>query len=306
MKALITGASGLVGHALERELKFAPGYDVVVTPRPNIDLCDFAATRAFFVDARPEIVFHIAAKVGGLGGNIAAPGQFFYENVVINTNVIEAARLAGARKIVAMGSSACYSDSVPLPMSERAIWDGPPHGSEAPYAHAKRAMLAQLEAYNVQYGLDYAFCLATNMFGPFDKYDEQHGHVVPTLISKFHRAVGSGERIVVWGTGTPTRDFLYSKDVARFLRVIGASYTGSINLASGATVTIRELVEMLRRVSGYKGVIEWDQTKPNGQELRRYDISKLKALRLAPKFDLETALDETYRWYEENIESVRR
>ncbi|MHB8285115.1 MAG: GDP-L-fucose synthase family protein [Caulobacteraceae bacterium] len=306
IRALVTGANGLVGNAVVDELRSDGGYEVIAVSRSDVDLRSADATTQFFERRRPDVVFHLAAKVGGLGGNLAAPGLFFYENVLINTNVIEASRIAGARKVVAMGSSACYSDAIKLPMAESDIWDGPPHGSEAAYAHSKRSMLAQLEAYNLQYGMDYAYCIATNMFGPNDKFDETHGHVLPSLISKFHRGVNQGAKVTVWGTGTPKRDFLYSKDVGRFLRVIAEQFTGSINVASGEVVTIRELVESIRKVSGFTGAVDWDVSKPNGQEMRGYDIRKLKSLGLIPMFDLEVALRETYEWFCQNVNDLRR
>jgi GDP-L-fucose synthase len=246
------------------------------------------------------VVFHLAARVAGIGGNLAAPGEFFYENLVINTNVIEAARRAGAGKVVAVGTAAIYSDLVALPMSEDDLWLGPPHHSEAPYGHAKRAMLAHLEAYRQQYGLDFAYCILTNTFGPHDTFDEQRGHVMPSLISKFHRAANEGGAVTVWGTGAPTRDFLYVKDAARAIRLAGVGHSGPINVASGAAVSIRDVVEVIGTVSGHAGEVRWDASKPDGQPARGYDVSRLRALGFQPAYDLVAAVAETYAWYRDN------
>ena len=273
------------------------GYDAIGLQRTDADLTDPAATHALFARIRPDMVLHLAARVAGLGGNLATPGQMFYANILINTNVIEAARRAGARKIVAVGSTAVYSDIVPLPMREDDIWLGPPHGSEAPYGNAKRAMLAQLEAYKLEYGLDYAYATLTNSFGPDDTFDEKHGHVMPSLISKFHRATQNNENVTIWGTGTPQRDFIYSKDAAAALVTIMERGAGAINVASGREHSIRDMVGIMAEVANFRGEILWDSTKPDGQALRKYDISRLAALGFTPRYDLRAGIAETFAWY---------
>ena len=304
-RVLVTGASGLVGAALLDALR-ADGADVVGLSSRDVDLTDFAATRAAFERHRPALVFHLAARVRGIMGNQGVHGEAYLDNIRIGTNAIEAARLAGARKVVAMGSAAVYGDQVQLPMREEEVWTGPPHPSESGYAHAKRAMLAQLESYRDQWGLDYAYCISTNLFGPHDRFDERHGHVIPSLISKFHRAARGGERLSVWGTGAPRRDFLYVKDAARALVRIAEAFTGSINLATGTSVSIRETVELIAEVAGYRGAVEWDGTKPDGQRLRDYDVSRLAALGFAPAWTLRDALAETFAWFDANQALARR
>jgi GDP-L-fucose synthase len=303
---LVTGASGVIGTALVTELQANSGRPVVALTGRDVDLTDFAATAALFKQHRPAIVYHLAARVSGIMGNLRAQGQAYLDNARININTVEAARLAGAGKVVAMGSTAIYSDIVTLPMREEDVWLGPPHGSEAGYAHAKRGMLAQLQAYQDQYGLDYAYCISTNLFGPHDRFDEQHGHVLPSLISKFHRAAQDRGAVTVWGSGAPRRDFLYSKDAARALRMIGESFTGPINLATGTSISIQETAELIRGIADPAIDINWDRSKPDGQRLRDYDISKLRALGFAPQFSLEAALAETYRWYADNAALARR
>ncbi len=302
---LVTGAGGVIGTALVAELT-AHGGHVVALTRRDVDLTDFRATVALFQACRPAVVYHLAAHVSGIMGNLRAQGTAYFDNTLINTNTIEAARLAGARKVVVMGSAAIYSDDVAIPMREEDVWRGAPHGSEAGYAHAKRGMLAQLQAYWDQYGLDYAYCISTNLFGPHDRFDEQQGHVLPSLISKFHRAVRDGTPVTVWGSGRPKRDFLYAADAARAMRLIGESFNGTINLASGTAVSIQETAELIGRVTGYAGAIGWDRGKPDGQQLRGYDVSKLRALGFSPRYSLEAALAETCRWYAGNVALVRR
>jgi GDP-L-fucose synthase len=304
-RVLVTGGSGLVGAALLEALR-ASGADAVGLSSRDADLTDFAATCAAFERHRPELVFHLAARVRGIMGNHGVHGQAYLDNIRIGTNAIEAARLAGARKVVAMGSSAVYGDAVTLPMRESEVWTGPPHPSEAGYAHAKRAMLAQLESYHDQWGLDYAYCISTNLFGPNDRFDERYGHVLPSLISKFHRAVRGGERLTVWGTGAPRRDFLYVKDAARALLLIAEAFTGPINLATGVSMSIRETVELIADVSGYSGEVEWDATKPDGQRLRDYDVTRLAALGFTPRWTLREALAETFAWFDANAATARR
>lgn len=305
-RILITGANGLVGQALVDEVR-ARGYeDILPVYRKDCDLCDQAAVERLMASFRPTIVFHLAARVAGIMGNIRNAADAYVDNIRINTNVIDAAHKAGTGKIVAMGTTATYSDMAPLPMREEDIWLGPPHESEAAYGHAKRAMLAQLQAYNKQYGLDYAYCISTNLYGPGDKFDEHFGHVLPSLISKFHRAVTSGEDVVVWGDGSAQRDFLFSQDAAKALCLIADKGQGAINLATGTYVSIRELVTLLAEITDYKGAIIWDTEKPNGQLLRQYSIDRLKALGFEPDDTLRSGLEKTYNWFVDNVASVRR
>lgn len=295
-RVTVTGAGGMIGRRVVEALQ-QRGYNVTGLRRSDANLTNRDATNNAFDQARPELVIHLAARVAGLGGNLAAPGRMFYDNILINTNVIEAARLAGARKVVAVGSTAVYSDIVPLPMREDDIWLGPPHGSEAPYGNAKRAMLAQLEAYKLEYGLDYAYATLTNSFGPDDTFDEEHGHVMPSLISKFHRAIQNNEDVTIWGSGTPQRDFIYSKDAAAALVIIMESGAGTINVASGKETSVRNLVNLMAEIAGFRGQLLWDSTKPDGQALRKYDISRLSALGFTPRYDLRAAIAETFDWY---------
>ncbi len=304
-RVLITGAAGVVGSALVSELSDA-GYAVVATSSSDGDLRVLEEAERIIGDASPEIVVHLAARVHGLMGNIHAQGRAYLDNIRMNTNVVEAARKVGVKKFVGMGSTAVYSDVAPLPMAEESIWSGPPHGSEAGYAHAKRAMIAQLEAYHHEYGMDFAVALSTNLYGPGDRFDEAKGHVLPSLVSKFHRAVTTGTDVTVWGTGTPTRDFVYSSDAARALRMIIEGFTGVINLATGTSVTIREAAETLQKVSGLQGDIQWDASKPDGQHTRAYDVTKIRALGWEPAVDLAEGLEQTYRWYESHYPAVRR
>lgn len=304
-KVLVTGASGVIGNAVVDRLQ-AQGYEVVAVASRDADLSDERSAMDLFRSTRPTSVIHLAARVHGLMGNLNSQGSMFYDNAKINMNVIEAARRVDVQKIVAMGSVAMYSDTVPLPMKESDVWDGPPHFSESGYGHAKRAMLAQLSAYKEQYGLDYAVALSTNLFGPKDRFDEVKGHVLPSLISKFHRGSQLGGPVVVWGSGSATRDFLYSKDAAIALQLMLERGEGTYNLATGTHHSIRETAELISRIAGFTKEITWDRDKPDGQSVREYDISRLNALGWEPTYTLEQALSETYAWYCEHHTQVRR
>ena len=294
-----------MGRALVAELR-ADGQAVVGLGSAAADLRDPGATEAVFGRYRPEVIYHLASRVRGIMGNAGTQGDAYLDNIRINTNVVEAARRWGVRKVVAMGSAAIYGDRVPLPMREEDYWIGRPHASEAGYAHAKRAMLAQLEAYREQWGLEFAYCISTNLFGPHDRFDERGGHVVASLISKFHRATRTGEAVTVWGSGIPMRDFLFVADAAKAMRVIGATGSGAINLATGETVSIRGLAELLAEISGYGREIVWDASKPDGQMRRAYDLSRLRALGVGPGRSLRDGLAETYAWFVAHAPDVRR
>jgi GDP-L-fucose synthase len=305
-RILVTGGGGVLGSALLRLLR-EEGVDALTAPsRADCDLLDKGAVQRMFADFAPTLVFHLAGRVSGVQGNITFAGAAFHDNAVININVIEAARLAGCKKVVAAGTTAIYSDLAPLPMKEDDLWLGAPHGSEGPYGHAKRAMLAQLEAYAQQYGLDYGYMICTNLYGPNDRFDETYGHVVPSVISRFHNAsVEKLDEVVVWGDGTPTRDFLYADDAARAFMTVAEKGTGAFNTASGASTTIRELVETVSETARYQGRIRWDTSKPKGQQRRAYDLTRITALGFKPRVNLAEGIRRTYDWFSKS-NAVRR
>ena len=300
---LVTGSSGVLGRALGEQLAGqAEPYHLMTSA--EVDLCDTAATVACFARHAPRLVYHLAGRVHGLMGNRSYPAEMYVENVRINTNVVEAARLAGCEKIVAVSTVAIYNSDVPMPVQETSIWNGPPHHSEAAYGHAKRAMLAQLEAASSQYGLQFAYPIMTNIYGPHDRFDMVNGHVVPSLIAKFHAAAQSGGEVTVWGTGVAERDFMMSTDAARALVLVAERHSGPINVATGTTVRIRDLVDSLGRHAKVDA-IAWDSTKPDGQVMRRYDVSKLFGLGFRPEVGLAEGVARTYDWYSAAFPGVR-
>jgi GDP-L-fucose synthase len=309
-RVLVTGSGGVLGTALCDRLTALVDSGVDCAPRflrrADCDLLRAADVDAVWESFRPTIVFHLAGWVAGIQGNLDFGGQAFYENVTMNVNVIEASRRSGVRKVVAAGSTAVYPDGIALPMREDDLWYGPPHASEAPYGHAKRAMLAQLAAYERQYGMAYAYLICTNLYGPDDRFDEQHGHVVPSLVKLFHDARCAGvDRVVVWGDGSPTRDLLFADDAARGFLAAALRGDGPMNLATGAVVTIRELVELVKQACGYEGAVTWDPTRPTGQLARGYDVRRMRALGWGPAVSLRDGVQTTCDWYARNRERAR-
>ena len=300
---LVTGGSGVLGRALQEELDRREEEYVTISSS-ELDLRDADATTARVKDISPRVIYHVAGRVHGLGGNSKYPAEMYTDNVRINTNIVDAACVANCEKIVAISTIATYSSDAPRPVKETSIWDGPPHASEAAYAHAKRGMLAQLEAYSAQHGLRFAYPIMTNIYGPHDRFDPVYGHVIPSLVAKFHKAKQTGEVVDIWGTGKAERDFIFSRDAARALVAIGESFEGPINVATGATVRIREVVDILQAHSGVSNV-EWDANKPDGQLLRNYDVSRLAGIGFTPEVSLEQGLMETFDWYESAYPDVR-
>ena len=297
-KILITGAGGLVGSALALHLKEQGYENVVALRREDCDLIDGAATREAFLQHRPVHVFHAAARVYGIMGNMKNQGLSFFDNCMINTNVVEASRLAGVRKITVMGTGAVYPYPSPgLPLKEDMIFLGRPHPAEGAYANAKRAMLAMLEAYEDSYGLDWAYIVSCNLFGPRDKFDIEFGHVVPSLIKKFHDAKRDGTDVVVWGDGSAQRDFMYVNDAARVALAAMQQLHGPANIGSGHVFRIRDIVEALGEISGMSERIVWDATKPNGQDYRAYDLSKIDGIGFKCQYTIRQGLQETWDWY---------
>lgn len=304
-RILVTGAGGLVGRATTKALRDR-GHDVIeVASRRDCDLTASDDVATLVRSVRPENVVHLAASVFGVGGNLAYPGEVFYRNTLMNTVLIEACRVSGVSKIVAMGSAAVYADGLEQPLRESDALAGEPHGSEFAYAYSKRAMYIQLQAYQKQFGLSFGFVIATNMYGPHDNFDSIHGHVVPSLLKKFLDAETSGETVEIWGDGSPTRDFLYSADAAAGLALIVEFGSGAFNLANGRSVPITTLVETIAR--HFPGVrYEWNADKPLGQLRRSYDISRIGALGFEPTYDLEAGIGATVKWLRANKNEIRR
>lgn len=303
-RTLVTGANGLVGSALVSHLK-AQGEEVIaLRSRAECDLVSDAETRALFKYVRPDRVYHLAAAVFGVGGNMAFPGQVFYNNSMMNMNVIESARIVGVTKIVAMGSAAIYADGLTQPMNEGDALAGAPHSSEFAYAYSKRAMLAQLRSYAQQYGTQFAYVIATNMYGSHDRFDPKYGHVVPSLLKKFLDAEISGDKVEIWGNGTPTRDFLYSKDAAAGLRRIMEGGSDAFNLASGIAITIADLVV---QVASHFPSVEyyWNPERPLGQLSRSYNIDRLRNLGFQTRYSLAEGITETVKWLRANADTIR-
>ncbi len=304
---LITGANGLVGTHLLELLRSKGFRNVVGIGTRECDLTDFGAVRAFFAANRPLYVFHAAAYVAGIMGNMRNQALSFLRNTLINTHVVAASHLAGVRKICALGTVAMYPDATTrAPLREDMVWQGPPHASERGYAHAKRGMLAQLDVYRESYGLAYACALSTNLYGPNDRFDIEHGHVIPSLVRKFFEARQNGEPVTVWGDGSARRDFLHVRDAARALHVIMEQVDGPVNLATGETHPIRDVVEVLARHTGMTDRVVWDTTKPSGQVFREYDVSTLRDTGFCCQVGLPEGLRATYDWYATHVSSARR
>jgi GDP-L-fucose synthase len=304
---IITGGTGLVGTALTALLRQQGCRHVIAVGSAMCNLLDWQDARRFFLEHRPDYVFHLAARVYGIMGNMRNKGSSYLDNILINTHAIEAARLSGVRKIVAMGSGCVYPYPSPgVPLTEDMVWLGPPHPSEDSYAHSKRAMLAQLIAYHEQYDLPYAFVISGNLYGPHDKFDPEFGHVTPALVRKFHEARLSGSEVTVWGHGTARRDFTYADDCARALLCIMQSVHGPVNLGSGSVHAIREIVDGLAAITGLTEKVVWDTDKPDGQDHRAYDLSRLFATGFRPQVPLAEGLRRTYEWYAAEAASARK
>ncbi len=301
-KILITGGKGLVGSALVEHLRNEGFSNILALGRQDCDLTDTASTRLYFEKYEPAYVFHAAARVYGIMGNMKNKAQSFYDNIMINTNVVDAAQKVGVKKITAMGTGAVYPYPSPgLPLREDMIFMGEPHTAENSYAHAKRAMLAMLRAYEESYGMEWAYIVSCNLFGPRDKFDTEFGHVVPSLIKKFFDAKLHGGKVVVWGSGSAQRDFMYVKDTARVGLAIMQNINGPTNIGSGMIYSIRDIVDVIADIADMKGRVVWDETKPNGQDYRAYDLTKIDSIDFKCQYAIRQGLEETWAWYTENV-----
>ncbi len=306
-RVAVTGAGGLMGRNLTDYLHSAGYRTVLPLHRSDCDLTDRNAVKDWFRRASPSHVFHAAGYVAGIMGNLRNQATSFLQNTLINTHVIEASQVSRVEKIVAMGTVAMYPDPQPNERQPEAdLWRAEPHASERGYAHAKRGMLAQLDVFRESYNLPYACAISTNLYGPFDRFDIEHGHVIPSLVRKFYEASQTGGNIIVWGDGSSLRDFLHARDAARALVLMMDHLEGPVNMATGLTHPIRDVVEILAAHTGLGDRVAWDRSKPGGQAYRAYDTSRLSVTNFVPEVDLAEGLRSTYDWYRDNATAARR
>jgi GDP-L-fucose synthase len=299
MKTLVTGGGGFLGSHLVERLERA-GHEVVVARRRDYDLTRYDDTERLFADARPELVFHLAAEVGGIGANRENPGRYWYANLMMGAHVLELARVRGVSKLVIAGTVCAYPKFTPVPFSEDDLWNGYPEETNAPYGVAKKAVLVGAQAYREQYGTNAIFLLPANLYGPRDNFDLQSSHVIPALIRKMLDATGE---VVLWGDGSPTREFLYVDDCAEGLLLAAERYDGPapVNLGTGVETSIRKLAETIADVTGYTGELVWDTTMPNGQPRRQLDASRAEQLfGFRARTLLREGLEKTVAWYRES------
>ena len=303
-RIMVTGGAGFLGTHLGRLLDAEGATDLVIPRRADVDFTDQAATRHLIDDARPEIVIHLAAEVGGIGANRDNPGRYFYANAAMGLNLIEESRRSGVEKFVQVGTVCAYPKFTEVPFREENLWSGYPEETNAPYGVAKKALLVMLQSYREQYELNGIYLLPANLYGPGDNFDLESSHVIPALIRKFVTARDAGEPTVsVWGTGNASREFLYVEDAARAILLATQSYDAPepINVGTNAEVTIRHLVELIFDVTGFEGSVEWDSSKPDGQPRRALDTSKAKEhFGFEATVSLHEGLRRTIAWWEAN------
>ena len=295
MRALVTGGGGFLGSRLVERLQ-AEGHEVFVARRRDYDLTSMDAAARLFADARPQLVFHLAAEVGGIGANRANPGRYWYANLIMGAHVLEQARLHEPEKLVIAGTVCSYPKFTPVPFSESELWNGFPEETNAPYGVAKKAVLVGAQAYREQYGLRTAYVLPANLYGPGDNFDLETSHVIPALIRKM---VDSKGEVVLWGDGSPSREFLYVDDCVDGLVLAAQRYDGDepVNLGTGVETTIRELAETIADLTGFEGGIVWDTSMPNGQPRRSLDASRAEALfGFRARTALRDGLGRTVAW----------
>jgi GDP-L-fucose synthase len=293
---LVTGGGGFLGsHHVERLTE--RGHDVFVPRRADYDLTHEADAARLFADAQPELVFHLAAEVGGIGANRANPGRYWYANLQMGVNMLEQTRLHTVRKLVIAGTVCGYPKHAPVPFREETFWDGFPEETNAPYGIAKKSLLIGAQGYREQYGTNAIFLLPTNLYGPRDNFDLETSHVIPALIRKM---IESPDKVVLWGDGSPSREYLYVEDCAEAFLLAAERYDGTkpVNVGTGVETTIRETVDLIAELVGFEGEIVWDTTMPNGQPRRSLDPSRAKELfGFEARTPLREGLERTVAWY---------
>ena len=304
MNVLVTGGGGFLGsHVVERFS--AAGHDPFVARRADYDLTSPQDAARLFADAAPEVVVHLAAEVGGIGANRANPGRYWYANLMMGAHVLEQCRQSGVRKLVIAGTVCAYPKFTPVPFREDELWNGYPEETNAPYGVAKKSVLVGAQSYREQYGLHTAYLLPANLYGPRDNFDLETSHVIPALIRKM---LEGEDEVVLWGDGSPTREFLYVEDAADAFLLAADRYDdpAPVNLGTGSEISIRELAETIAELTGFEGRIVWDTSMPNGQPRRALDASRADAaFGFRAQTPLREGLEQTIAWYREQVHAVR-
>lgn len=307
-RVLVTGGAGFLGSYVVEKLK-EKGYKEIFVPRSkDYNLVEMEAVKRLYNDARPDIVIHLAAKVGGIGANRANPGKFFYDNLMMGVQMMDVGRQEGIEKFVALATTCSYPKFTPVPFKEENLWNGYPEETNAPYGLAKKMLLVQSQAYRQQYGFNSICLFPVNLYGPRDNFDPESSHVIPALIKKCVDAISQPQplplpTLTVWGTGNATREFLYVEDAAEAIILATKRYNKSepVNIGAGFEISIKDLVELIVNLTGFKGKIVWDSSKPDGQPRRMLDTSKAeKEFGFKAKTGFEEGLKKTIEWYMEN------
>lgn len=304
-RILITGAHGFLGkHAVNEFHK--SGYQTLILPtHRKYDLSKQTRIEALFKKENPEVVIHLAARVGGIGANRTHPGEYFYHNLIMGAHLIEASRVHQVKKFVALGTICSYPKFTPVPFKESDLWIGYPEETNAPYGLAKKMMLVQSQSYRAQYGFNSIFLLPVNLYGAGDNFDLESSHVIPAMIRKFEEArLRNQKEITLWGDGSPSREFLHVEDCARAIRMAMERYDESdpVNIGTGNEIKIKTLAELIKKLTGFHGKIIWDKSQPNGQPRRRLDTQLAKKyFGFSSKISFETGLKKTIQWYRNHV-----
>jgi GDP-L-fucose synthase len=308
-RVVVTGGAGFLGGFVLEELRRRGARDVFVPRSADYDLVEMDAVRKLYRDARPTLLVHLAARVGGIGANRENPGKFFYDNLMMGVQLIEEGRRAGLRKLVATGTICAYPKFTPVPFKEDDIWNGYPEETNAPYGLAKKMLLVQSQAYRQQYGFNSIVLFPVNLYGPNDNFDLKSSHVIPALIRKCVDARNRGESTVpVWGTGSASREFLHARDAAEALVTAAEKYDKSdpVNIGAGFEIRIRDLAELIARLCRYEGKLVWDASKPDGQPRRMLDTSRARQeFGWKARIGFEDGLRETIAWFESHRGEIK-
>ena len=303
-RVCVTGGAGFLGKYIVEMLKNREAKDIFIPLIQDYNLTEIEDIHRMYDDSNPDIVIHLAASVGGIGANLAHPADFFYDNLMMGVQLIHQAYKRQIEKFVALGTICAYPKFTPVPFKEEDLWNGYPEETNAPYGLAKKMLLVQAQAYRQQYGYNAIFLLPVNLYGPGDNFNPNSSHVIPALIRKCIEAKAKGEEeIVVWGDGTPTREFIYVEDAAKGILLASEKYNGSepVNIGSGYEISIKDLAELIVQLTGYKGNLVLDKSKPNGQPRRGLDVSRAEQyFGFRAQMEFKEGLQRTIDWYVQN------